>query len=290
MPFCRKEQKTERKVWVSSQNGRALMGKGGGLCCICPWRNFSHGGISARRNQVRLILENRWLDGWGVPLGCRRPRSRPCYDPGGLWCLASQLASWGTARLDSMSFLGSLGTNLRAAHRFGAGDVHFTALTVSFWEFVQVEKWWHPVLWQMLLVLKGVSFYVRKIKMASESFPRPCSEKYFASLIFFHNKNQSQNQIKITAVGWIWIWMLSSEPVVQEDLELRFLTWLDGRMKLSGPAVTVLTCTRVSLSRPTGKTKIKPLLLAEWGLVQFMLSAPWLVTAIWIPQSWTLSI
>ena len=37
----------------------------------------------------------------------------------------------------------------------------------------------------------------------------------------------------------------------------------DGRMKMSGPAVAVLICTRVSLSRPTAKTKIKPLLLAE---------------------------
>lgn len=167
--------------------------------------------------------------------GCRRARSRPCYDPGGLWWLPSQLTSWDMARLDSMSSLGSLGTNLRAAHLFGAGDIHFTALTVSFREFVQVEKWWHPVLWQMLLVLKGVSFYVHKIKMASESFPRPCSEKYFASLIFSHNKNQSQNQIKITAVGWIWFWMLSSEPVVQEDLELRFLTWLMAEWSCLGP-------------------------------------------------------
>lgn len=135
-----------------------------------------------------------------------------------------------------MSSLGNLGTNLGVVHPTGAGNVHLTAPTVPFREFVQVEKWWHPVLWQMLLALKGVSFYVHKITMESESFTRPFSEKFFSALIFFYKKKQSQNQIKTTAIDWIWIWiwMLSSEPVVKEDLELRFLIWLMAEWRRLG--------------------------------------------------------
>lgn len=127
----------------------------------------AHRGNSTRRNQVRHILEYQSLNDWDIALGCRRLRSGRCYEPGGLWWFPSELASWGTAPLLSMSSLGNLGTNLRALHPPGAGHVHFTAPAVPFREFVQVKKWWHHGLWQMLLALKRVSFYVHKIKMES---------------------------------------------------------------------------------------------------------------------------
>jgi len=45
-----------------------------------------------------------------------------------------------------MSSMGSLGTNPRAAHPCGSGDVGFTALTFPFRDFVQGKKRWHHVL------------------------------------------------------------------------------------------------------------------------------------------------
>jgi len=61
--------------------------------------------------------------------------------------------------------------------------------------------------------------------------------------------------------------------VLDLDVELRacgprrfgadFSDLAEGRMRMSGPEVTVLTHVRVSMSRSATKSKTKPLLLAE---------------------------
>lgn len=125
------------------------------------------------------------------------------------------------APLLSTNSLGSLGTNLRAACPIGAEDVRCTAPILPFREFVQEEKWRHPVLWQMLLALKGVNFHVHKIKIESESFPRPCSEKYFAALVFFQNKSNPQTKwkpLQLTGFGFgCWTRSLWSKKIWSWD-------------------------------------------------------------------------
>lgn len=57
-----RSRKGERKVWVSCQDATwALTVKGGGSCCICPWRNFNQEKLS----KTRL---GEPISGW---LGCR---------------------------------------------------------------------------------------------------------------------------------------------------------------------------------------------------------------------------